>query len=936
MNGRHELREASVGCARAPVAHALASRDRQTGQPARAHSRVEAHVRGRQLAAVAGIRGRRPLEPLDVPLAPERPASARRAPPAVLLRAAPAEQEVRRARAGPSAPAAERPAGHRPERGLDTLCRLRDRVRPERRRRAPSRLQAHGAERIEGLLAHAQRGRRRRAGAGPDPPQHVRRLGSPERHGPAHHREPGRLARTRRHPAAQRRSQARQMAPCGGRQHVPEDRALRAVADADPHALRRGQASRVPRRDRDRGRAVHDRRQRQQRPRHRGLDHAAVVRPCAVGQRVPVHVAEVGRQIHLDRTAALVERLIRDPADRRRRVVDRQHRHRDRRRVPQAATVRGDVGERVGPVEVALRRVHHDPARDEARRPVRRRRDRPDVQAVALRIRVVGEHVDRHGLVLGRHHLVVRRLGRLVHVGHLDLDLRPRLAPEPVERAHHELEPVRFRLEVLTRADVPHHPVQRAHREAPPVAGHDLVGQRVPVRVQGRHAAKIGGALPAVHVLGQKEEVQRLPERRGAVHDLDLDRGGRPAAAPVGDLDADRHRPEFVQSLPDRHGLVGGSLETALRRAPAVGERVAVRVRRPRLQPHLAAARHRARIARGRHLGKLVHVRHRDHHPRVVVLPEIVPHTHGQLEQVRLRLVVLARTDVGHHAVPRSDRKAVAVPGHEFVRQRVPVRVLGRDRPENGRVLPAVHVLRQLELVDRLPERGREVEHLDLDHGRRRAAASVGDLDADRRRPEFVRGRPARHGLAGIRQAAPRRAPGVGQRIAVRVRGRRFEPDHAAARHRARIAGGRHPGTLVLVGHLDEHRRRIVRPEIVPHAHRKLEQVRLRLVVLARTDVTDHPVQRPHRESLRVAEHDGVPHLVAVRILGRHRAEFDGPPPAVQILGQQEPVGCLPELRPGVGDLDLDRGRRGAAPSVGDLDEDREAPQVGRGRPSRG
>ncbi len=128
------------------------------------------------------------------------------------------------------------------------------------------------------------------------------------------------------------------------------------------------------------------------------------------------------------------------------------------------------------------------------------------------------------------------------------------------------------------------------------------------------------------------------------------------------------------------------------------------------------------------------------------------------------------------------------------------------------RLPAAVQVLRQLETVDRLRERRRpvdhSVDHLHGDGGRNRVLA-VGDPDADRHAPRLGGRRPARgRPVGGAGEAARRRAPGVGQPVAVGVGRRRRQLDLAARARHARLACCRHRGRpvghdrgIVVIGH---------------------------------------------------------------------------------------------------------------------------------------
>ena len=152
-------------------------------------------------------------------------------------------------------------------------------------------------------------------------------------------------------------------------------------------------------------------------------------------QRVAVDVGIVGQ--HVDHHRHVLERL-RLVVDCLRRVVHRRHRHFHRRRRRQAAGVGHRVGEAVLPVPVQLRRVAHPPAHHR-RRPVLGRRNRRYPQLVAVRVRVVRQHVDHLRRVLRRLGTVVGRLGRLRTIDHPDHHIRLRLGLG-VLRRHLQLE----------------------------------------------------------------------------------------------------------------------------------------------------------------------------------------------------------------------------------------------------------------------------------------------------------------------------------------------------------------------------------------------------------------------------------------------------------------------------------------------------------------
>ena len=107
------------------------------------------------------------------------------------------------------------------------------------------------------------------------------------------------------------------------------------------------------------------------------------------------------------------------------RVVDRRHGHLDRRGVGEAARVGDDVGEAVGAMVIRVRDVGDvRSVRRDLGHPMLSGQNAPDVEPVAVEIRVVVEHGDLDRLVLRRGDLVVGGFGRVVDRSHGDLDRR--------------------------------------------------------------------------------------------------------------------------------------------------------------------------------------------------------------------------------------------------------------------------------------------------------------------------------------------------------------------------------------------------------------------------------------------------------------------------------------------------------------------------------
>ena len=165
----------------------------------------------------------------------------------------------------------------------------------------------------------------------------------------------------------------------------------------------------------------------------------------------------------------------------------------------------------------------------------------------------------------------------------------------------------------------------------------------------------------------------------------------------------------------------------------------------------------------------------------------------GQLVPVRFRLVVFARTQIRHRAVPRPDREQISGARRQRIRHLVAVRVIGDSRAQRHRSVPPGLVLPKHERIGRLVKLRRRVHDLDGHRGRSRSVPAVGDLHADRDAPGIGRSPPVRLRLVGrSRDIAPRRTPGIRQRIAVGVRSLRGQTYLSARSDPARDARSGH------------------------------------------------------------------------------------------------------------------------------------------------
>ena len=361
---------------------------------------------------------------------------------------------------------------------------------------------------------------------------------------------------------------------------------------------------------------------------------------------------------------------------------------------------------------VRVRRILHGrPGVDHLRLPVSGHADRNHANPVsAIRIGIVGQHLDPRLPVLGHAQRVVRGYGVLVDIDHLHHDLRLRFAAQRVRRRHGQRVAVRIGFEVLSGADVAQIPRRRIDGEAVG-ARRQLELELVSIRIGRANPAQPSWRPAAVAVL-RNLETGRPPEHRRAVHDFDLDLRGRGSALPVVDLNPDDDAADSVRCRPEHIRPVGRARERSLRGAPVVCDGVAVRIRGVGRQPHLAAARNRAGIAGRLHSGRTVRRR------RGVVVPDrhldrrrvARRHLRRQRPQ-RHREGLLVRVGVLH----RGDRARAGRPAtaDRDARQRSEVPRFGGSRPQRQRDR---HAVRQ-----RLRQPRRHRYRLPLLHGIRRS-----------------------------------------------------------------------------------------------------------------------------------------------------------------------------------------------------------------------
>ena len=194
-------------------------------------------------------------------------------------------------------------------------------------------------------------------------------------------------------------------------------------------------------------------------------------------------------------------------------------------------------------------------------------------RAAPLVEHLVRDHTDRHRRIVDRQHRHLHgRTGRLAvrvrdHVGESVAPVVVRL-----RRVGH----------ATARGD-DHRPVRRPRCRLHPQLG------AARIRVVRQHVHR--------HRLVFQRHNLVVRRSRQPIGDFHRAGGRRRAAPPIGYSDAERHAPSFIGRRPPRGCAVGRAAEAAGRRAPDVGQRVTVRVRRGRCQPHLPALRHYARIA---------------------------------------------------------------------------------------------------------------------------------------------------------------------------------------------------------------------------------------------------------------------------------------------------------------------------------------------------
>ncbi len=160
--------------------------------------------------------------------------------------------------------------------------------------------------------------------------------------------------------------------------------------------------------------------------RRRVADRAALDQRLAVRrhrhreqpQRIALDIAVVGEHVDHHR-AVLIGADRRGVLVRRRHVILRVDLDGHRGRAGLLA-VAERVGEAVGSEEIGVRRVA-DAAAVDRRHAVFWNRDRADGQRVAVRIAVVGAHVDQHETVFGQLGHIVHRLRRVIDRGDADL-----------------------------------------------------------------------------------------------------------------------------------------------------------------------------------------------------------------------------------------------------------------------------------------------------------------------------------------------------------------------------------------------------------------------------------------------------------------------------------------------------------------------------------
>ena len=574
-------------------------------------------------------------------------------------------------------------------------------------------------------------------------------------------------------------------------------------------------------------------------------------RSALVGQRIAVRIGVVGQRIEGDRLVlGRGDRVI----DRNRRVVDVVHRDRDGRRVGPAIAVGDRVGERIRPHE-ARRRGVDDLARHDLRGPVGRSPDRLDRQRVAVHIRVVAEHVDRHRSALVGARGIVHRIRRVVHRRDVDRDgARVGQTARVLHDIGDGVRPVVVRIRRVGDGPV------RVHRDRAMLGRRSaLVGQRIAVRVG---------------VVGQRVEGDRLVLGRG---DRVIDRHRRVVDA--ADVDGDRGHIRAAVAVAHRVGEAVGAVEVGIRRVDDLarddldravgrrgqardGERIAVHV--GVIGQHVdgdgGVLRGGDRVVTG-HRG-IVHRGHVDGDRRRVGGTGRIGHRVGD----RVRAIEVRRRGIVDRAV-RVHRHGAAV---------------GRNRGPDDRQGVAVRVGvvgQRVQRDRRVLGRGRRVVHGDrrvIDAANRHGdgcgvgpALPVRDRVGDRVRAVEVRVRRIDDLAAHDGRGAVGRGGDVGdgQRIAVHIRvvAQDVDRDGGVLGGRGRVVCS-HRG-VVHRGHGDGHGGGIGVPVTV--ADRVGDRVGAVVVGIRRVD--DLPAH-DGRSSVRRVGHvdDGERIALRIRVVGQH------------------------------------------------------------------